>query len=33
MGGLQINQRQETYYMKLPFSLLLSLIVAAGKPI
>lgn len=31
MGGLQINQRQETYDMKLPFPLLLSLIVAAGK--
>lgn len=32
MGGSQINQRQETYDMKLPFPLLLLLVVTAGKP-
>lgn len=32
MGGLQINQRQETYDMKLTFPLLLLLVVTAGKP-
>lgn len=32
MGGLQINQRQETYDMKLPFPLLFLLVVTAEKP-